>query len=365
MNKIYLSSPCLSGEEISEITEALDSNFVAPVGPKIEEFEQAICTYTGIFHGAATCSGTSAIHLALRLLEVSQGDRVYVSNFSFIASAAPIVQQGATPVFIDCEEKRWGMCPELLTEQLSEDAKNNQLPKAIIVAHVYGHCADMTPLLEAAKEYNIPVIEDAAEGLASYYDGKHSGHFSVLSALSFNGNKMITTGGGGMLLSNDKAYIDRAKHLSKHARIHGNEFIHTDVCYNYRMSNISASIGCAQLRQLDRYREKKHFINNLYKSLLSNKFSVHCPDSNGSHWLSCITTDAVSPKTIADALEKENIESRHLWVPLHEQPCFQGAEYITRGVSKHLHSTGLCLPSDVKLEESDIHRIVKIVESVA
>lgn len=371
MNKIWLSSPHMGGTEFSYVKNAFDTNWVAPLGPNVDGLEQDLSNYLGNnVHVAALSSGTASLHLALILLGVKAGDEVICQSMTFSASANPIAYQGAIPVFVDSEELTWNMSPEFLEEAIKDRLSRGKKPKAIIVVHLYGMPAQMDKILKIARTYNIPLIEDAAEALGSTFNGKLLGTFGDLNILSFNGNKIITTSGGGALISKNESWIKEARFLATQARDEAPHYEHTQIGYNYRMSNICAGIGRGQVEVLPLrvYQRRKNF--NYYKELLSAysdmKFQNE-PDANyySNHWL---TTLVVEPSSKIDVnkirinLEKENIESRPLWKPMHLQPVFKGTPFYGDGTSENLFKRGLCLPSGSNLTESDIEFVVKHIK---
>ncbi len=370
MNKrLYLSPPHMGGDELESVKKAFASNWIAPVGPDINAFEEAMCDYTGSAYAVALTSGTAAIHLALILLGVQPGDDVFCSSFTFAGSAFPISYLQATPVFIDCEASSWNMDPELLRAAIKERGAGGKRPGAVIAVHLYGQSADVTSIHSVCAEYGIPLIEDAAESLGAFCGGAHTGTLGEFGILSFNGNKIITTSGGGMLIGKDKSKLDKARHLSTQARDQFPWYEHSEVGYNYRMSNIIAAIGCGQLKVIEDRVNKKRVIYDYYKSRLEaiDGISLIPRDvhGRGNCWLTCITVDPerckFTPEDLRLALEQENIESRPLWKPMHLQPVFASAPTFVNGVSEGLYNTGLCLPSGTAMNKEDIERIVSII----
>ncbi|MDJ0646980.1 MAG: aminotransferase class I/II-fold pyridoxal phosphate-dependent enzyme [Flavobacteriaceae bacterium] len=367
--KIWLSSPHLSGEEQKYVKEAFDSNWVAPLGPNVNGFEREICAYTGAKACAALSSGTAAIHLALILLGVNEGDEVLCSTFTFSASVNPIRYQGAVPVFIDSESDTWNMCPIALEEAISDRIKNGKQPKAIILVHLYGMPSKMHELMAIANKYDIPIIEDAAEAIGSKYKGKAMGTFGEMGIYSFNGNKIITTSGGGALVSNEPHYCKEATFLATQARDAAPHYQHSKIGYNYRMSNILAGIGRGQLEVLnDRINSRrKNF--EFYKEQLAQfkeVKTVNEPDGFFSNrWLTTILTDSYeSRENIRMGLEKENIESRPVWKPMHLQPVFNSFPKYLNGVSETVFDRGLCLPSGSNLTDTQKDRVINTIKSV-
>ncbi|MBN1127408.1 MAG: aminotransferase class I/II-fold pyridoxal phosphate-dependent enzyme [Chitinispirillaceae bacterium] len=371
-NRIYLSPPHLSGKELDHVHEAFASNWIAPIGPMVDAFEKEMCGYTGSPYAAAVSSGTAALHLALMLLGVKQGDEVLCSSFTFAGSAFPITYCGAVPVFVDGEERSWNMDPELLETAIRDRMRQGKTPKACIVVHLYGQSADMDAIMGVCGQYAIPVIEDAAESLGAFYGKKHTGTIAPLGVLSFNGNKIMTTSGGGMLVGKDKAMIERARFLATQARENAAHYEHKETGYNYRMSNIVAAIGRGQLAVLEERVAKKREVFTRYRETLAHipgvGFMPEPPWGRANRWLTCMTLDPAlckaTPETIRLALEQENIESRPLWKPMHLQPVFNGCPAYTSGVSEKLFSTGLCLPSGTAMSEADQMRVVTRISSM-
>lgn len=369
--KIYLSSPHMGGEEIKFVNEAFEANWISPVGPNINAFEEELATYNGTKYCAALSSGTAAIHLALILLNVNPGDEVICSSFTFSGSCNPIRYQQAIPVFVDSETDSWNMDPVLLEKAIKDRIAKGKKPKAIIIVHLYGMPAKMNEINAVAKQYDIPVIEDAAEGLGSSYFGKKLGTMSDMGIYSFNGNKIITTSGGGALVSENKDWIAKAKFLATQARDAAPHYEHTHIGYNYRLSNISAGIGRGQLRVLDeRVRQRRNVFDFYKKELAGIKGIVFQSEFEGAYANRWLTTILIDPaKTGFDreklrlTLEKENIESRPLWKPMHMQPVFQEYPSYTSGVSEKLFETGLCLPSGSNLTAQQLSGIVEIIKN--
>jgi len=321
----------MSGKELGFIHDAFEQNWISPVGPHIAAFEQDICRYTGAPHAVALVSGTAAIHLALLLTGVKAGDEVLCASFTFGGSAFPITYLGATPVFVDSEKSSWNMDPVLLAHAIEDRLRSGKKPAACIVVHLYGQSADLQPITEICSLYDIPVIEDAAESLGARYHGRHTGAIAPLGIFSFNGNKIITTSGGGMLVGHDREIIDRARFLSTQARDPAPYYEHSTIGYNYRMSNIAAAIGRGQMEALDERIARKKEIASWYRQALEDipgiSFMPQAPWSQSNHWLTCITIDASKAGADAEeirlALEADNIESRPLWKPMHLQPVFR------------------------------------------
>jgi len=373
-SKIFLSPPHIGEEEKQFVQEAFDSNWIAPLGPNVDAFEQELAQKVGSKGAAALSSGTAAIHLALRLLGVGRGDRVFCSTFTFVASANPILYQEAEPVFIDSEPTTWNMSPQALERALNDAKRNNRLPKAVIVVNLYGQSARMDEILELCSYYKIPVIEDAAESLGASYANKASGTFGYFGVYSFNGNKIITTSGGGMLVSDDLDALKKARFWATQARDPFPYYHHSEVGFNYRMSNVLAGIGRGQLRALEnRVQARRNVFNNYFEAFKGMEGVSFMPEVGFStRWLTTVCFDfeitGVKPKMVIDALEKENIESRHLWKPLHTQPLFQKHEFYAHSdnvvVSEALFEQGICLPSGSSLTKEEQDRIIDIVKEV-
>jgi dTDP-4-amino-4,6-dideoxygalactose transaminase len=361
--RIYLSSPHMSGGEMKYIDQAFAQNWVSPLGPNVDAFEESLARYCGVKHAAALSSGTAAIHLALIILGIKPGDEVIASSFTFSATVNPIVYQGATPVLIDSEPETWNMDPELLEKAIKERRAQGtgHRVKAIIVVHLYGMPANMQDILKIAEKYDIPVIEDAAEALGSRYMNKPVGSSGKIAVLSFNGNKIITTSGGGALLSNDKGIIEKARFLATQARDRAPHYQHSQIGYNYRMSNILAGIGRGQMEVIEERIRRRRDTFSFYKENLRNyegiKF-VEEPDESyfSNRWLTTILIDpaktGISRENMQIMLEKDNIESRPLWKPMHLQPVFSSCPAYTNGVSEGLFNKGLCLPSGSNMSDN-------------
>ena len=374
-NKIWLSSPHMGGGELKYVEEAYYSNWVAPLGPNVDGFEQDIQTFTGSSHCAALSSGTAALHLALILAGVEPDDYVICQSMTFSASANPIAYLGAQPVFIDSEIDTWNMNPELLEKAILDLAKKSIKPKAIIPVHLYGMPANMNQILSISEKYNIPIIEDAAESLGSNYKSRSTGTFGKMGILSFNGNKIITTSGGGALISDKEDIIQKTRFLATQARDDAPHYQHSQIGYNYRMSNILAGIGRGQMEILLDRVQKRREINQWYRSLLQEMDGIafHSePDSDyySNFWLTAITIDPVivgiSREDLRLSLLGNNIESRPLWKPMHLQPVFKEAPYYGDGTSDKLFEHGLCLPSGSNLTGDDKERIKKsLLEALA
>lgn len=390
-NRIYLSSPHMGGRELNYIHDAFASNWIAPLGDNVDGFESDLQNYTGSPHAAVVTSGTAALHLALILCDVSAGDEVICQSFTFTASANPILYQGATPIFVDSEADTWNMDPQLLEKAIEDRIRKKVKPKAIIVVHLYGMPAKMDQILDVASKYDIPVIEDAAEALGSSINGQKCGAFGGFAVLSFNGNKIITTSGGGALLSHDNELIKKARFLATQARDQAPHYQHSVLGYNYRMSNIVAGIGRGQMKVLDdrvraRRRNHQYYFESLQGSWLDlqtrgTKISIRNTSESGIYFLKepqgffsnrWLTTAIVNPdetggitaEDIRVALEKENIESRPLWKPMHQQPLYQNYPYYGNTISDWLFKYGLCLPSGSNLTDTDRKQVVSVIEKL-
>lgn len=371
--KIWLSSPHMGENEFRYVKEAFDTNWIAPLGPHVDGFEHDLCAFTGTPHAAALSSGTAALHLALILLGVGPGDEVICQSFTFSASANPIVYQGATPVFVDSEVDTWNMDPELLRTAISDRLAKGKKVKAIIPVHLYGMPAKMAEIMAIAAEYNIPVIEDAAEALGSTYNGQACGTFGELGVLSFNGNKIITTSGGGALISANEKHIQKARFLATQARDAAPHYQHSHIGYNYRMSNVCAAIGRGQMTVLqERIRQRRanydFYVAN-FGEIAGFDFVAEPTGSFSNRWLSAVLIDpakngGINRETLRLHLENDNIESRPLWKPMHLQPIFADAPAYVNGVAEQLFETGLCLPSGSNLSQNDLNRISEKIKSL-
>lgn len=365
--RIYLSSPHMGDEEFENVKEAFLTNWIAPLGPHVNGFEDDLKDYTG-FDAAVLSSGTAAIHLGLKLLGVEQNDIVLVSSFTFCATVNPIVYEKATPVFIDSEAQTWNMDPELLEKAIKEYIEKGQKPKAIVLVHLYGMPSKMDEIMNIANKYQIPVVEDAAEALGSSYKGQKMGSFGEISVFSFNGNKIITTSSGGALLSANKEIVAKAKFLATQARDEAPYYQHTQLGYNYRMSNVLAGIGRGQMKVLDERVKQRRAHFDVYKKELSTydfiKFHEEQGDVYSNRWLTCITFDkgSVDYELLRQYLEKENIETRPLWKPMHRQPLYDKCDAYLNGVSDDLFSRGLCLPSGSNMTTEDRDLVIQKIK---
>lgn len=370
--RIYLSPPHMSGHELERVQQVFAANWIAPVGPDLAAFEREFCAYTGAAHAVALSSGTAALHLALLTTGVGAGDEVIVSTLTFAGSVNPILYVGAVPIFIDSAPDSWNIDPALLADFLEQRAAVGRLPKALIVVHLYGQSAEMDTLLRLCEQYDIIVIEDAAEALGSRYRGRHPGTFGRLGAFSFNGNKIITTSGGGMLVSDDATLIAHARKLATQSREPVVHYEHTEIGYNYRMSNLLAAVGSGQLTVIEERVERKRAIFETYKTALTDipglTFVDEMPYGRHNRWLSVVLVDAAAfgcdREQIRLSLEEHNIESRPLWKPMHCQPVFRAYESVGGAVAERLFEQGLCLPSGTALTDAQLEHITSIIRAM-
>lgn len=367
-DKIWLASPHMSDEgyEMKYVKEAFDTNWVAPLGPNVNFFEQELADKVGSKHAAALTSGTGAIHLALKAVGVGEGDIVICPTLTFAATANPIIYQNAIPVFVDSDYETWNMDSKAL--EVAFDKYGDKI-KAVLVVHLYGLSADMDKIMEICNTHNVPVIEDAAESLGANYKGKHTGTFGKYGVFSFNGNKIITTSGGGMLVSNDEEKIAKTRFWATQARDKARYYQHSELGFNYRMSNVVAGIGRGQLKVLDKRVEKKKYIFDYYKRELGQLDGLDFMPINDwnepNYWLSVMTLNGkVRPMDVIEALEFNNIEARPVWKPMHMQPFFAEYDCIGGDVSEKLFENGVCLPSDTKMVDSDLERICGIIKGL-
>lgn len=370
--RIFLSSPTMNGLEQQYIQEAFNTNWIAPLGPNVDEFEKELASYVGISYSVALSSGTAAMHLALKAIGIKKGDVVFCSSLTFAASCNPIVYEGGIPVFIDSEEDSWNMDPAALRKAFAKYPN----VKAVIVVNLYGTPAKLDEIAAICREHGVPLIEDAAESLGATYRGRQTGTFGKFGVFSFNGNKIITTSGGGMLVSEDRAMIEKVRFWATQAREKELHYEHKEIGYNYRMSNIVAGIGRGQLKSLNDFIQRKKQIYNTYKDVFKDIDYVSMnpvpDDCEPNYWLSCITIKEsckVKPYDIIKALEKENIESRPVWKPMHLQPVYSECDFISMvddplGIAGRIFSRGLCLPSDIKMTKEDMDRIIYIVKEM-
>ena len=377
MSRLYLSPPHLGPDEAALVAETLASNWISSVGPQLDAFEREVATLLGVPHAVALASGTAALHLALRHLGVGPGDEVWCSSLTFAASANPIVYERATPVFIDSEERSGNLDPTLLAQALDDAARRGRLPRAVVVVDLYGQCADYDPILAACARHGVPVIGDAAEALGAQYKGRAAGSLGWCGVISFNGNKIITTSGGGMLVSHDEALITHARKLATQARDPAAHYQHSEIGFNYRLSNVLAAIGRGQLRVLEQRVEARRRINARYGELLAGVPGITLmPEerfgstaTRANRWLTVIQVDEAlsgcAPETIRLALEREDIESRPVWKPLHLQPVFSSCRMIGGAVAERLFARGLCLPSGSAMGDADLARVAQVVRKLA
>ena len=375
--RIYLASPHMSeeGYEQTYVKEAFETNWVAPLGPNVTNFEQELATYVGVNSASALSSGTAAIHLGLKALGVEAGDVVFCSTLTFSASCNPILYLGATPVFIDSDAKTWNMCPKALKLAFEAAEKNNQIPKAVVVVNLYGQSADMDPIIELCEQYQVPILEDAAESLGATYKGRMSGTIGDIGIYSFNGNKIITTSGGGMMVSNNEAYTKKATFWATQSREAERHYEHKEIGFNYRMSNVVAGIGRGQLKVLKERIAKKKEIYETYQEAFKDIADIEmmniCDFGQSNYWLSVMTlkeTSKVKPLDIMLALEAENIESRPVWKPMHLQPIFKQYPFFTVSenipVSEDYFNRGVCLPSDTKMTTEQQNHIIQLIKKL-
>jgi pyridoxal phosphate-dependent aminotransferase EpsN len=367
--RIYLSAPELAGRELELLRDAIASNWIAPLGPHVDAFEAEMAARLDVPHALALSSGTAALHLALEVLGVGAGDLVFTATLTFAATANAIRYVGATPVFLDSEERSWNLDPDLLARALDAAAAAGRLPRAVIAVDLYGQCADLEPILAACRKHGVPLIEDAAEALGATYRGRPAGSFGDLAILSFNGNKIITTSGGGMLLSRDPQWIARARYLATQAREPVRHYEHNSVGYNYRLSNLLAAVGRAQLSDLDRRVAVRRTINTKYRDALGGlpgwQFLPEASFGTSTCWLTCATVASEAERErILDGLAAQNIEARPVWKPMHMQPVFRDLHCHGGAVAERLFRTGLCLPSGSGLESAEQDRVIAAVRSV-
>ncbi|ULP70398.1 Putative pyridoxal phosphate-dependent aminotransferase EpsN [Nodularia sphaerocarpa UHCC 0038] len=373
MNKpILLSTPHIGNQELQFVKEAFDTNWIAPVGPHVDAFEQEFCQLTGAGYGAAVSSGTAALHLALQLVGVESGDEVFCSTLTFVATANPIIYLGAKPVFIDSDRTSWNMNPELLQLALENRAHSGKLPKAVVLVHLYGQSADIDPILKICDQYDIPLIEDAAEALGATYKGRSPGTFGRIGIYSFNGNKIITTSGGGMLVADDPQLVAKARFLATQARDPAPHYQHSEIGYNYRLSNILAGIGRGQLQVLSERVAARRRNFEIYAAALGNLPGIEfMPEVNygqATRWLTCLTINpqafGADREQIRIALAAKQIEARPVWKPLHLQPVFAECECIGGAIAEDLFIHGLCLPSGSNLTDEDLARVIDEITTI-
>ncbi len=371
-SRIFLSTPHMGELEQRFVAEAFASNWIAPLGPQVDAFEREFCESVGAAHGAALSSGTAAVHLALLLAGVERDDRVFVSTLTFSASVNPVAYLGARPVFLDSEERSWNMDPALLAQALEEAGRAGRLPRAVVLVHLYGQSADVDPVLEACRRWEVPLIEDAAESLGATYKGRAPGTFGTAGVFSFNGNKIITTSGGGMLVSGDAVLVEGARRLATQAREPAPHYEHTEIGYNYRLSNVLAAIGRGQLRVLPERVAARRRVFERYVAGLGDlpgiAFMPEAPWGRATRWLSCLTIDPAAfgadREAVRLALDARRIEARPTWKPMHLQPVFAGCERVGGSVAERIFASGLCLPSGSNLAEGDQDRVIETVREV-
>ncbi len=372
MSRVYLSPPHMSGLELERVREAFASNWIAPLGPQVDAFERELAARAGVGHAAALSSGTAALHLALRLLGVGPGDDVLCPTLTFAGSAFPILYQGARPVFLDADPETWTVDPALLADELARRAHAGRLPKAVITVDLYGQPCDHDAILAACAEHSVPVIEDAAEALGSTYRGRPVGGFGRFGVFSFNGNKILTTSGGGALVSDDGDAIARARKLAAQAREPEVHYEHLELGFNYRLSNLLAAVGRGQLRVLEDRVAARRRTFELYREALGDLPGVavlpEAPDGRSNRWLTCIQVDPAAfgadREAIRRALETEDIESRPVWKPMHLQPVFAECETVGGAAAEAIYDRGLCLPSGSSLSDEDRERVVEVIRGL-
>jgi dTDP-4-amino-4,6-dideoxygalactose transaminase len=369
--KIYLSAPCMLGRERELLLDAFDSNWIAPLGPHVNAFENEFAAKIGVGHAAALSSGTAAIHLALRIIGVEPGDEVLTSSFTFCATANAITYVGAKPVFIDSDWSSWNMDPDLLREELAECKKNGRLPKAVMPVDIVGQCCDYSRITQICQEFGVPLIVDAAEALGAFYDGKPAGSFGDINCFSFNGNKIITTSSGGMLVTEKKEWADRARFLSTQARDPAPHYEHSEIGHNYRMSNLLAAVGRGQLETLETHVDRRRAIFQRYSDRLGDcpgiQMMPEIEAGRSTRWLSMIMIDPdkykVDREHVRMKLNEKNIESRPAWKPMHCQPVFADCRFRGREVSEKIFEQGLCLPSSSSLTMEVVDHIASLILS--
>jgi dTDP-4-amino-4,6-dideoxygalactose transaminase len=369
MPRVYLSPPHMSGLEMDLVREAFESNWIAPLGPQVDAFEREAADWVGVRHAAALSSGTAALHLALKLVGVERGDAVLVPSLTFSASANVVAYEGAIPVFLDAEERSWNLDPDLLAEELEQSSRVGRLPRAVIAVDLYGQCCDFARIEPLCRRYGVPLIEDAAEAFGATCDGRSAGSFGRFAALSFNGNKIITTSGGGMLLGDDEQRISKARFLATQARDPAPHYQHSEIGYNYRMSNLLAAVGRGQLQVLEQRvearRENYRAYEEAFRDLPGIEFMPEASWGRCTRWLTCLTVDpgefGTTREQVRLALEDEDIEARPVWKPMHMQPVFAESRVVGGSVSERLFEFGLCLPSGSNLAAEDRDRVISIV----
>lgn len=373
--RIYLASPHMGGEELKYVHEAFTSNWIAPLGPNVNHFEQELANYVGVNNACALSSGTAAIHLGLKALGITEGDIVFCSTLTFSASCNPIIYLGATPVFIDSNKETWNMCPSSLALAFEEAVSLQKLPKVVIVVNLYGQSADLDPIIELCQKYDVPILEDAAESLGATYKGRYSGTIGDIGIYSFNGNKIITTSGGGMMVSNEEVYTKKAIFWATQSREAERHYEHKEIGYNYRMSNVVAGIGRGQLKVLNERITKKKEIFNMYQEAFKDIQEIEmmniCDYGKSNYWLSVMTLSEdsrVKSLDIMMELESHNIESRPVWKPMHLQPIFKQYPFFTvsEGISvaEDYFNRGICLPSDTKMTTEQQKQVIAYIRAL-
>lgn len=368
MTRIYLSPPELAGAELALLGDAIESNWIAPLGPHVDAFEAELAARLELPHALALSSGTAALHLALEVLGAGPGDEVWCSTLTFAATANAVRYVGATPVFVDSDRRTWNMDPDLLAEALGDAARRGALPRAVIAVDLYGQPAELEPIAAACRRHGVFLVEDAAEALGATYRDRPAGSFGDLAVLSFNGNKIITTSGGGALLGRERAWLDRARYLATQARSPVRHYEHEAIGYNYRLSNLLAAVGRAQLADLGRRVEARRATNRIYREALGGlagwTFMPEAPDRRSTWWLSCATVgDHTRREALLDHLALLDIEARPIWKPMHLQPVFRGCRVIGGAVAEDLFARGLCLPSGSGLTAADRERVIEAVRA--
>ena len=371
--RVYLSSPHMGGDELRLVTEAFASNWIAPLGPHVDAFEEEFAARVGAAYAAALSSGTAALHLAMRWLNLQPGDEVICPTLTFSATINPVLYERAKPVFVDCEEQSWNMAPALLADAIEDRIKRGRRPKAVVLVHIYGQSADIAPIAATCARHGIPLIEDAAEALGATYGGRAPGSFGLCGVHSFNGNKIITTSGGGMLVSNNAQLIEKARYWATQARDPAPHYQHSELGFNYRMSNVLAAIGRGQLRVLDERVRARRANCETYRHAFADvpglTFMPEATWGRSTRWLTCIQIDPAAfgadREAVRQALEAENIEARPVWKPMHLQPVFAGCDTYGGSVAARLFEHGLCLPSGSNLQPTDLERVVAAVKAVA
>jgi dTDP-4-amino-4,6-dideoxygalactose transaminase len=373
MSRVYLSPPDVGDEERRLLLEALDSGWIAPLGPHVDMFENELAQRVGMPYAVALSSGTAALHLALLLVGVGPGDDVLMPTFTFVATANAATYIGARPVLVDCDVETWQLAPDLVAQELADRARRGSLPRAIVTVDLYGQTADYGRLVPLCEEYGVTLVEDAAEALGASHRGAAAGSFGAAGVFSFNGNKIITTSGGGMLVSRDQALADRARHLATQAREPEAHYEHVDLGFNYRMSNLLAALGVAQLRGLDRRMARRHGVNQAYRQALGTvpgiRFMPRAGYGEPNDWLTCILVDpdeyGATREEIRLALEAHDIEARPTWKPLHLQPLFVDTPVVGGDVAARIFEQGLCLPSGSTLSDADLGRVVGVIKHLS